>query len=456
MIALIHHHLRRGGVTRVMFSHARILRDAGETVVIYSGEPSPEPLPQGVELRILPELAYSQTADTEAVETLVQHFRSVGDETLLHIHNHSLGKSPAVTAAVAELARGGTRMVLQIHDFAEDGRPTNLNSLLRALPDPGHTLYPHSPRIHYAVLQARDHKILLDAGLPPERVSILPNVIEFEADLTPPASPPRNVLYLSRCIRRKNIGEFLLWAKTCGKEMDFATSLIPENPAERPVFDRWAALAHDLKLSVRFGVGMNPNTSFNQVVSSADACITTSVGEGFGMSFLEPYLMDRPLFGRDLPDITAGFKTDGIRLDGLYETLPVPLDALDPDFWPRALRTVNSYRATLGCHEPLAPAALCAAWVADEQIDFGRLDETAQAHVLRGGYAPDLPRNTDPGLRRHNRAILQTRYNPATTLTRLRELYARTRTDPAPPAWLPPARIRDAFSDPARIRLLRT
>ena len=178
-----------------------------------------------------PRRSPTRSANAEAVETLVKHFRSLGGETLLHIHNHSLGKSPAV----AELARDG----------------------------------------------------------------------------------------------------------------------------------------------------MHPDTPFNQVVSSADACITTSVGEGFGMSFLEPYLMNRPLFGRDLPDITAGFNSDGIRLEGLYNTLPVPLDSLDPDFWPRAHHTVNRYRATLGIPSPLDLPALQTAWVTAGQIDFGRLDETVRTRLLR-------------------------------------------------------------------------
>lgn len=456
MIALIHHHLRRGGVTRVMFSHARILRDAGEKVVLYSGEPSPEPPPEGVELRMLAELAYGPTADPASVQTLVDTFAGLGEDTVLHIHNHSLGKNPAVTAAVAELARRGARMVLQLHDFAEDGRPANLQSLLQALADPEHSLYPHGPHIQYAVLQARDRDILLGAGLPAERVTLLPNLIESPDDLPPPATPPRTVLYLSRGIRRKNIGEFLLWAQTRGKDMQFATSLIPENPAERPVFDQWTALAEQLRLPVRFGIGMKSGTSFTEVVSAADACITTSVGEGFGMSFLEPFLMNRPLFGRDLPDITAGFKADGIRLDGLYETLPVPTGLLDPEFWPRALQTVRNARATVGLNTPVLLPDLQAAWVQSGQIDFGRLDELAQAHVLRSGFRPDLPVSTDPALIQRNRTLLREHYNAATTLRRLQTLYARTAVAAAPLDWLPPARIRDAFSNLHHIRLLRT
>lgn len=455
MIALVHHHLRRGGVTRVMYSHARILRDAGERVVIYSGEPAPDPPPEDVELRVVPELAYNKTAPPATVQKLVSGFRALGEDAVLHVHNHSLGKNPAVTAAAAELARAGMRMVLQIHDFAEDGRPVNLATLLQALPDPEQTLYPDAPRVQYAVLQPRDRGILLEAGLSPNRVTVLPNPVDAPEDLPPPADPPVQVLYLSRCIRRKNLGEFLLWAQVLGPDIRFATSLIPENPAERPLFDQWAALSEALKLPVHFGIGMAPGTRFAEVAGAADACITTSVGEGFGMSFLEPFLMNRPLLGRDLPAITAGFKADGLRLEGLYDRLPVPVDALDPDFWARALSAVRKARKQLGIPSPLRREDLQSAWVSEGQIDFGALDETAQIHLLRRSYRPALPLCTDAPLRHHNRTLLQTRYGPAPTLLRLQTLYAKTFAEAEAPRWLPPSKIRDAFSDLSQFRLLR-
>lgn len=457
MIALVHHHLRRGGVTRVIHQHARILRDAGEEVVLVSGEPAPDPLPDGIRLRLLPELAYSDRADPATVTRITESLRALAPDPLLHIHNHALGKNPALTAAVARLAADRIRLVLQIHDFAEDGRPANLQRLRNALPEPAHTLYPHAPHVTYALLQARDRDILLAAGLPPGRAVLLPNPVETPADLPPPHTPPRHILYLSRCIRRKNIGEFLLWASVHGRDLEFATSLTPENPAERPRFDAWAALARELNLPVRFGIGMAPDTAFRDVAATADACITTSVGEGFGMSFLEPFLMHRPLLGRDLPDITAGFKHDGLRLDGLYTTLPVPAELPGPDFWPRALRTVQTARRTLGLTDPVTLPDLQTAWIQDGHIDFGRLDEPAQTRILRSGFTPDLPIHPDPALIAHNRQHIQTAYSPASTLQRLRSLYANTRPDPIPAlSWLPPDRIRDAFADLSRFRLLQS
>ena len=52
-----------------------------------------------------------------------------GKPDLWHIHNHCLGKNPSLTQAVSHLAEDGNPILLQPHDFAEDGRPSNFNCL---------------------------------------------------------------------------------------------------------------------------------------------------------------------------------------------------------------------------------------------------------------------------------------------------------------------------------------
>ncbi len=61
------------------------------------------------------------------------------------------------------------------------------------------------------------------------------------------------------------------------------------------------------------------------MIAKADALITTSVAEGFGLAFLEPWLASKPLVGRNLPEITADFAEHGLDLSALYNCLPVPL-----------------------------------------------------------------------------------------------------------------------------------
>ena len=83
---------------------------------------------------------------------------------LWHVHNHSLGKNLALPGALQALGDAGQRLLLQLHDFAEDGRPLNYR--------------------HYAVLNGRDLKLLGAAGIPPARLHALANPVSLQADTT--------------------------------------------------------------------------------------------------------------------------------------------------------------------------------------------------------------------------------------------------------------------------------
>ena len=83
-------------------------------------------------------------------------WKHLGKPDLWHIHNHSLGKNPSLTEAVALLAQSGERILLHPHDFAEDGRPGNYLSLSEVY----QRAYPTGPNIHYAALNQRDRSFL--------------------------------------------------------------------------------------------------------------------------------------------------------------------------------------------------------------------------------------------------------------------------------------------------------
>jgi hypothetical protein len=132
-----------------------------------------------------------------------------GEPDVWHIHNHSLGKNPALTQEVSNLAMAGQKILLQIHDFAEDGRPDNYRNLGKLK----NRLYPIAPHIHYAALNKRDDRFLLAAGIPKSNLHLLPNSV---SPLPPTQSlkPKAQSLFVYPCraIRRKNLGELLLWS----------------------------------------------------------------------------------------------------------------------------------------------------------------------------------------------------------------------------------------------------
>ena len=442
-------------MTRVLFSAAEILRDAGERVCLLSGESPPDPLPGDISCRVIPGLGYAETAsESEELLNTLDGLYQEGD--IWHVHNHSLGKNPVVSDVFLTLAERGQLLVLQPHDFAEDGRPQNLDRLRREFPGYPDRLYPVAPHVQYAVLQQRDKDLLKQAGIPHESIHLLPNPIPMGESYASAAYPPRRVLYLTRAIRRKNIGEFLYWASCFQGEVEFATSLIPENPVELKRFQEWQAFAEQAGIRVQWGIG--EQQSFQEVVEWSDACITTSVGEGFGMSFLEPFAMGRPVLGRNLPEITAGFIADGIDLSALYSEVPVAVDMLDENFWSRAQAQVQKWRKSMGSDELVSIADLKTAWEKDGDIDFGRLDETAQRAVLQKGKCKrsrERLQLTTPQPLRANVDRMKNAYGVAPYLQRLQKLYAAL-SDSSPLSFADGNRIRDAFLDIKHVRLLRT
>lgn len=454
-LAILHHHLNRGGVTSVIVNHLRSLATLPEAerpervVVFFDGQRDGWPDDQPRELSIaevdVPELGYDapgvSSEPEQLADLLSERFDACGlqpGDTLLHAHNHSLGKNASLPGALEHLAGEGWRMLLQVHDFAEDNRPANYEHLQEAIgiDDPGtlgQILYPQSAGVHYATLTERDAAILRDAGVDAGRLHTLPNpVAEFAgmpAALEAKArvyvalglpAKARLIVYPVRGIRRKNLGEMLLLAALAPEETYFAVTLRPKNPAEAESFDRWRRLAESLDLPCLFDTGSpreegGYGCDFQETLAAADAILTTSIAEGFGMVFLEAWLAGKPLIGRDLPEITREFKAAGMRFDGMWDELR-------------------------------APANL------DE--DFARLTPAQQIAAIRGTRRPETPVtliDAPEGLVASNAAIVRERYSTGALGERLTAVYQQVESaGDSPVAEFHGERIVEHFADPAR------
>jgi glycosyltransferase involved in cell wall biosynthesis len=482
-IVIVHFHLQTGGVTRVIETASAALAAHGHRVLVAAGEPPDQPLPPNTAFARVAGLGYEERRPAIGPKALAAELEDAarthlgGRPDLWHVHNHALGKNLALPGALGVLIRGGNRVLLQPHDFAEDGRPGLYARLLDAVGggDPGRLsalLYPQAPHVHYAVLNDRDRGFLAAARVPAERLHLLPNAVA----LAPPEHPAphpfgrrRLWLYPTRAIRRKNLGELLLWSLTAEADDLFAATQAPRNPAEQPRYARWKRFAGELALPVELELGRGVS-DFSGLVASAHALVTTSVGEGFGLAFLEPWLAGRPLVGRDLPEVTRDFAAAGLDLSGLYSRLEVPLEWLDD----AALRTrlEAALRAVMGAYgRAERPEHMDRLWcqiVRDGRIDFGRLDETAQEEVIRrlAGNPADLARlrpcalmpPTDPMTTERNRLLVERDYSIAGYGRRLEALYSSLLDAPvteAPQAGDAGA-LLDRFLDPERLCLLRT
>ena len=390
-VVILHYHLRRGGVSRVIETAQSVLTRLGVETMIFSGE-APHASLNLHSVQVVPGLLYAGEGSDEDPGKVMDEVQETvreawGQADCWHIHNHCLGKNRAVPDLVRQLALQGEALLLQPHDFAEDGRPANYRFLLDACPADGlgEWLYPQGAHVHYAVLNGRDRSALVAAGVPGERLHLLPNAIPDDFPRIPSPvcnTSDRLVLYPTRAIRRKNIGELLLWAALAPEGTRFGVTLAPENPASKPIYERWVRKALEWKLPVDFEMGRD--TSFQDMLAKADQLISTSVAEGFGLAFLESWLSGRALAGRNLPAITDDFSAKGLDLSDLYDRIDVPVSWIGEE---RIEAAMSSALTTLGTQydrevDPWAWKTLLRGEGRD-RIDFGVLDEPLQGVEVR-------------------------------------------------------------------------
>jgi FMN phosphatase YigB (HAD superfamily)/glycosyltransferase involved in cell wall biosynthesis len=376
-VAIVHYHLHPGGVTRVIEAASQALGVAGIRHVVLT-----EANVEG--------LGYLTRIDGLTAEKLLKNLLAAATEALgvvpdiWHFHNHSLGKNHLLPTVLMLLAKGGERIVLQLHDLAEQGRPTNYAGLAD-----NPEIYPFAPRICYAFLNSRDLEIFTSAGLPPENALLLPNPISL-----PDAFPNRAVNPLLfapiRGIRRKNLGEMVLLAALAPAGTHFAVSRAPLNPEALPVHDTWQKFARKHRLPIEFDVvdryspAAGAPAGFESWLAHSSHFVTTSVSEGFGLPLLEAAAYGRPLLGRNLSHITAEHGRHGICAGDLYDRILIPLDWIElpilRDYLLTDLeRNFRAYRRPLTLE---TTAATQAALLHDGWLDFGNLPESLQQGVI--------------------------------------------------------------------------
>lgn len=435
-ILIIHYHLRAGGVTRVIESQAQILRSQGHEVQVASSGPLEEWAKPGV---ILPELDY-RTEGTIPISRLLEQ-----KADLWIVHNPTLGLNVYFPKMIEIAAQAGVRILMQIHDFVEDGRPGNYQLVVG-----NERLYPTGPHVHYATINRRDLAILRTAGVPESRVHFLPNAVN-PPPIKKKASNDAFLFYPVRGIRRKNLGELCLLAAHAPPKTRFAVAL--RSGSEEPSFihDDWVRFAEKKELPIAFDVVSDHPDSFVKLLERATHLITTSISEGFGLTFLDPAFLNKPLIGRDLPQITCDFVSYGT----LYQSIPVSLDilpGLEKEYREQLATTMLAYGCKLGV------ADLDHAWSqfsAGGTVDFGNLPEKFQRSVIAEVHLPELSRWLASALRQEAKEVDTSPW----TLKSYSENLAKVVSAVGPPgdlAWICPERILSQFLKPEKFHFLRS
>jgi hypothetical protein len=348
-------------------------------------------------------------------------------------------------------------LLLQIHDFAEDGRPEAYSR----------EAYPKD--CHYAVINARDARILVSAGLKPAGVHLVPNAIKalpVDSDGTLESC----VAYPVRAIRRKNIGEAILLSLylPVGRKLHFSQP--PTSPRDMAVYRGWQSFVKKRSLNVRFETGRR--YGFAALVAAAETMVTTSITEGFGFSFLEPWTAGKMLWGRRLGDICSDFEKRGLCLEALYDSLAVPLTWFDYGGFIRAWHAAVLQAGERYGHGP-APDRLSNQIEAIQKeglIDFGMLSETFQQQVLEhllsdskakdwlAGQNPKIiepdPSEGDSAILENNRQIVRGDYNLVSYGERLRKVYVQVIQQPVQ-HQIDKSILLDVLLDVSRFSLLK-
>lgn len=408
-----------------------------------------------------------QSRVTELVRQWEQQMQAMGispTDTVVHWHNHSLGKNAAASGVIQRLAASGWRFLLQIHDFAEDNRPENYAHLIRgtrvkSASDLDAVLYPVASQIHYATLTQLDANMLTRIGVPAQQTHCLPNSVAAATTASPDReSALRRIrkamglptdaqwcLYPVRGIRRKNVGEFLLVSQLMPPDCYAGLTLCPTTPVERRSYERWRQAAHQLAPRSIFDAAHHPDITFADNLAACRFVLSTSVAEGFGMAFLEPWLSHREVIARRLESVSADFENTGVRLPKLYDSIPIPGNAswIHQCQQESAAMLAESWRVVPELFRPNILPETCRD---QTSVDFARLTPQRQLAVLQRMVADPgfdaevrkrsaqlidgMQREVNAEVIQHNARVIEQHYSLAGTGKKLHALYLQIAAAP--------------------------
>lgn len=437
-IAIVHYHLKPGGVTNVIKHQVDAISDDCD-VLLLTGELPEKPIHENT--RLISGLRYTTTSlnapnPQKIAGDIFETIQSVfgGKADVLHVHNPTLAKNKYFLKILKAIQQKGCNLFLQIHDFAENGRP-----------EAYYDVEPYTANCHYGVINSHDYKLLLQSGLKSEGLHFLPNAVVPIPLSSGMKLNKSRVLYPVRAIRRKNIGEAILISLYLDNKT-LSITLPPNSDVDIKSYNNWKDFTKANNLSVEFEAGLHHD--FETLIASSEFFISTSITEGFGFSFLEPWTVNKLFWGRKLKTVCSDFIQNGIYLDHLYKRLNVPVS------WIGKLKLVNTYmtsirKNSIRFNRPVNDNILKDFLLEkfnSPVIDFGLLNESFQKKVilkvLSGNKHKEVLQQINPYLSRpgkmsnekdivssNRKAVLQ-KYNSTTYKTNLLNIYNKVINNP--------------------------
>jgi len=376
-IAFVHYNFGYDGVSRVVQNNIRYILEAHpEHQITLVGSKVDIVHPRVNELRILglgdhhPHKTY---ADLEKKATALSKRlkRKLSSFDRVIVENATICLYPVQTYAYKMFAESRpTDVTYRPHDPVEE--KLKLLQHMLELTDGNYQSVVYAQLIKYLAISNRSLAEIRQAtAAAPIDIQLLPNSVvpeEFKIDNLAEVDAFRKrliddglvrkgehiLLSPGRIIKRKNIEEAMLMTAARSVVYDQPHVLLVTMKELRYKEDRdylarlekiAKALAKDFK--VRFVLGgintkydflgnidreTKPEFELKHMYAAADTVITTSTYEGFGYSFIEPFLTETPVIGRQLDGLTDDFTSNGIDLSGLYSRLVVKTSRKEVEF----------------------------------------------------------------------------------------------------------------------------
>ncbi len=328
-ILFLHYSFKQDGVTRSVLNNVEGMKNFSKEIdFIFGGDYFVPSLPEYIKKRYI---------DWNSADIITEIEKISRDADIIVIENPTVGTFPKATLAFKEFAEKNQdkKIIYRIHDFIDD-RP-HLFEEFRKIFDNFDDIYPLSDNVLFVTLTSFGKKRLSDKGL--KNIKVLPNSIVVSDFSIEPKGNLRGLLeakgivkgeekilsYPVRVLKRKNIEEALLLTKILndnGEKYRLIVTIPFEEDYEREI----EQLAREYNIPCSVGkaskyISFNKNNQFTvlDLYSISDLVISTSVNEGFGFAFVEPWLVGIPVIGRKLPTITEDFEDNGINLSHLYD-----------------------------------------------------------------------------------------------------------------------------------------
>jgi len=419
---IVHNHFRPGGVRRVIELGAPcLIRAVGpvQEVVLISGEAVPASWlrsfrtvvgPARVGCRIEPALAY--VAEQQRPMADIRRALAAFCDTILAsqsaassfvwAHNQGLGRNLILTRELERVcARRNIRLLFHHHDWWFDNRWDRWREMRRSgfptLRKVAHVVFCTNRGVRHATINNTDATLLkrhlggLAGWIPNPAGPFRPvcrsarlRARKWLSDLVGQAAP----LWVMPCrlLRRKNIAEALLLTRWLCPQACLVTTGGASSADEQAYARALARAGLEHGWPLRLGVlkGAPTEPSVPELIAASDVLLLTSLQEGFGLTYLEAALHNRPLICRALPNIMPDLAHFGLRFRHSYDEIRIPTTLLD---WPaevkRQRRLFAAWRRGLPSEcRPLVEPPVALSDRASGAVAFSRLTLTAQLQVL--------------------------------------------------------------------------